>query len=327
MGFQNKEEVLAHVGGKLLAFGLQGTGKSTFLGTFPNINLVDTEDGQTYYLESNPNIKGILRTVSASEVQETLDELNDEEVMDSFDTVLIDSATKLYENMQSAAYEIVEKRAKTQLRKGKDVDTEDLNLAQRDWGHIKRWNQQLATSYILLSSLGKWVAVSAHQKDVFDDPNSKDKKKIGEAPDLAKKAEHDYDVVIQMFTEEDKKTKEIKYYGRVFKDRTGVTKKGDVIENPTFDIWRAKWEATKKFGIKKGVDLSKGVQRDTETMEMEDDKLAELVEEFKTKVKLLDSKLQPKVMKKSKELGIDNPLKTTDLKGLEKLLKFVNELE
>lgn len=57
MGFQKVEEVLSHVGGKVLVFGKQGTGKSTFVGTFPNINLVDTEDGQTYYLGKNKNIK------------------------------------------------------------------------------------------------------------------------------------------------------------------------------------------------------------------------------------------------------------------------------
>ena len=75
MGFQKKEEILAYVGGKVLAFGATGSGKSTFAGTFPNINLVDSEDGNTYYLESNPNIIGVMRTTSASEVQETLDDL------------------------------------------------------------------------------------------------------------------------------------------------------------------------------------------------------------------------------------------------------------
>lgn len=327
MGFQKKEEVLSYVGGKVLAFGLQGTGKSTFLGTFPNINLVDTEDGQTYYLENNANIKGILRTTSATEIQETLDDLNDEEALKDFDTIAVDSGTKIYENMQSAAYEIVEKRARKQVQKGKDIDVEDLNLAQRDWGHIKRWNQQLATSYILLSSLGKWIVTAAHQKDVYDDPNSKDKVKIGEAPDLAKKAEHDYDIVLQMFTIEDKKTGNTTYHAKVYKDRTGVTQKGQILDNPTFDIWRAKWESTKKYGVKKGVDLSKGVAKDTEIMEMEDNKIDELKVEFKELAKKLTKELQTKMLKKANELEIPNPLKTTNLEALEKLVEFVKTLK
>ena len=146
MGFVKKEEVLAYVGGKALIFGATSSGKSTAAGTFPNINLVDSEDGNTYYLESNPNILGIMRTTSASEVQDTLDELNDEEALKDFDTIVIDSGTKLYENMQTAAFEVVEKRMRKQLRKGKDVDIEDAGLSVRDWGHIKRWNQALKTA-------------------------------------------------------------------------------------------------------------------------------------------------------------------------------------
>ena len=209
MGFQKVEEVLSHVGGKVLVFGKQGTGKSTFVGTFPNINLVDTEDGQTYYLGKNKNIKGVMRTVSEKEVQETLDELNDEETLKTFDTIVIDSGTKLYENMQSAAYEVAESRARKQRSKGVDIDLDDINISQRDWGHIKRWNQQLATSYILFSEMGKWCVVTAHQKDEMRDATKAEKKalgvdkiKIGEIPDLAKKAEHDFDIVIQTFTEE-----------------------------------------------------------------------------------------------------------------------------
>lgn len=325
MGFQNKEEVLSHVGGKVLVYGLTGTGKSTFAGSFPRINLVDSEDGQTFYIKDNPNILRVLRTVSASEVQETLDELNEESVLKGFDSVVVDSGTKLYENMQSAAYEIVEKRAKSQLRKGKAVDVEDLNLAQRDWGHIKRWNQQLATSYILLSSLGKWVVVTSHQKDVYDDPNSKDKKKIAEDADMAKKATHDYDIVIQLFTEEDKKTGDIKYFGRIHKDRTNTTKKNQIIENPSFETWRNVWESTKGFDVK-AVDLSSGIKKDVNVMESEDNKLSDLIEDFKVKVKALEPTKQSKVMAKSKELNIVNPLKTTDLEGMTKLMEFVDGL-
>ena len=326
MGFQKKEEILAYVGGKVLAFGATGSGKSTLAGTFPNINLVDSEDGNTYYLESNPNIIGVMRTTSASEVQETLDELNDEEALKDFDTIAIDSGTKLYENMQAAAYEVVEKRSRKQMRKGKEVDMSDLGLATRDWGHIKRWNQALKTAYIIFSSMGKWVVEIAHQKDIFDDPSSLNKKKIGEAPDLAKKAEHDFDIVLQMFTKEDKDGN-VTYFGKIYKDRTGVTKKGEIIENPSFEIWRAKWESTKKFGVKKALDLSVGVSKDTEFMEAEDEQAEDIANQIKALLKTSSEENQKKIGKKIRDLEINiKDLVNNDIEKLNQVLEFAEML-
>lgn len=293
MGFQKVEEVLSHVGGKVLVFGKQGTGKSTFVGTFPNINLVDTEDGQTYYLGKNKNIKGVMRTVSEKEVQETLDELNDEDMLKTFDTIVIDSGTKLYENMQSAAYEVAENRARKQRNKGLDVDLEDINISQRDWGHIKRWNQQLATSYILFSEMGKWCVVTAHQKDEMRDATKAEKKalgvdkiKIGEIPDLAKKAEHDFDIVIQTFTEENDDGETV-YKAKILKDRTGVTKRGDILENITFDIWKDNWEETKKYGVKTATNLNKSIEKDVKAMTTEINVAEDIVAEWKPIMKSL----------------------------------------
>ncbi len=293
MGFQKVEEVLSHVGGKVLVFGKQGTGKSTFVGTFPNINLVDTEDGQTYYLGKNKNIKGVMRTVSEKEVQETLDELNDEETLKTFDTIVIDSGTKLYENMQSAAYEVAESRARKQRSKGVDIDLDDINISQRDWGHIKRWNQQLATSYILFSEMGKWCVVTAHQKDEMRDATKAEKKalgvdkiKIGEIPDLAKKAEHDFDIVIQTFTEETDEGETV-YKAKILKDRTGVTKRGDILENISFDIWKDNWEETKKYGVKTAINLNDSVGKDVKAMTAEINTAEDIVAEWKPIMKSL----------------------------------------
>ena len=293
MGFQKVEEVLAHVGGKVLVFGKQGTGKSTFVGTFPNINLVDTEDGQTYYLGKNKNIKGVMRTVSEKEVQETLDELNDADMLETFDTIVIDSGTKLYENMQSAAYEVAENRARKQRNKGADIDLDDVNISQRDWGHIKRWNQQLATSYILFSEMGKWCVVTAHQKDEMRDATKAEKKalgvdkiKIGEIPDLAKKAEHDFDIVIQTFTEENENGETI-YKAKILKDRTQVTKRGDVLENISFDIWRQNWEDTKKYGVKTATNLNTSVEKDVKAMTSEIDSAESIVADWKAVMKTI----------------------------------------
>lgn len=330
--WQKKEEVLSHIGGKVLIFGDSWTGKSTIAGTFPRINVIDSEDGQTYYLADNDNILKVLQTISASETQEALDELNNEEFLSDFDSVVIDSGTKLYENMQTAAYEIVEERAASQIRKGKDVNTDDLNLAARDWGHIKRWNQQLKTAYILLSSLGKWIVEVAHQKDITRDPTLEEKKKgidkvkIGEAPDLAKKAVYDFDIIIQTFMKTDKDGN-TSYFGKILKDRTKVTKHGDIIENPSFEIWRAKWESTRKYGNKHIVDLSASIKKDVDKMKIDDKKLDIIKKEFKTLMKELSTTQQTSVMKKCQDFKITNPLKCEDLSIIEELIVFIKSIK
>ncbi len=303
MGFQKVEDILSHVGGKVLVFGKQGTGKSTFVGTFPNINLVDTEDGQTYYLGKNKNIKGVMRTISGKEVQETLDELNNEEVLKTFDTIVIDSGTKLYENLQAAAYEVAEKRARKQRNKGIDIDLDDVNISQRDWGHIKRWNQQLAASYILFSEMGKWCVVTAHQKDEMRDATKSEKKalgvekiKIGEIPDLAKKAEYDFDIVIQTFTEENDKGETI-YKAKILKDRTGVTKRGDILENISFDIWKDNWNETKKYGIKTATNLNESIEKDFKAMTSEINTAENIVTEWKSLMKSINNSGNTSVIK------------------------------
>lgn len=325
-----KEERLAFTGGKVVVYGEMGVGKSTFAGTFPRINLVDAEDGQTYYLEDNDNILNVLPTTSASEVQEALDQLNNEEMMDEYDTVVIDSGTKLYENMQAAAYEIVEDRARKQKLKhpGRDIDLDDLNLSIRDWGHIKRWNQELATSYIKLSNLGKWTVVTAHQRDIEKEVGSgmnAKRVKIGDRPDLARKAEHDFDIVIKLYTEQNPQTKEVKFFGEIKKDRLNVTKVGDVIENPSFDIWRDKWESTREYGTK-DIDMSGDVASSKESMQSEADELSNIVEDFKDKMKNLDKAEQAKVSKKLNELSITNPLRSNDLDGMKKVVEFIDLL-
>ena len=78
--------------------------------------------------------------------------------------------------------------------------------------------------------------MTAHQKDETRDATKAEKKalnvdkiKIGEIPDLAKKAEHDFDIVIQTFTEETDDGETV-YKAKILKDRTGVTKRGTFLK-------------------------------------------------------------------------------------------------
>ena len=324
MGFIPKEEKLSYLGGKVLVYGVTGTGKSTVAGTWPKANLVDSESGQDFYLMDNENIIGVLPTTSAAEVQETLNELEDEESLKGFDTVIIDSYTKLYENMQNAVYDIAYNRARKQKMKGKDIDLDDVNISIRDWAIIKRLVQRLTNSYIKLSHMGKWIVATAHEKDITKEANG-NHIVIGHKPDLPKKGEYDYDIIIRTFTEEDPKTGEVKYFGKIQKDRTGTTKLGEVIENPSFEIWRDKWEKSKKYGAKVR-DYSKDVDKDIHKIQEDEDNLEELIETFKEKIQTLEKADQVKVQKKLKELNIGNPLKTQDVDGMKAVVEFMEVL-
>lgn len=327
--WMKKEEKLGHVGGKVLIYGREGTGKSQGAGSFPRINLIDAEDGNTFYLAENDNILNILPTTSAAEVQDAINELNDPEMLKEFDTIVVDSGTKLYENMQAAAYEIAEQRAKKQKMQGKAIDLDDLNLAQRDWGHIKRWNQQLQTSYILMASQGKWAVVTSHEKDETKEMGDR-RVVIGNMPDLAKKAGHDFDIIIRTSTKKDPASGEIKYYAEIKKDRTGVTKVGqelDVTGTELFSIWKDKWESTRNLGVKK-VDLSKDVEKSMVKMELEDEQLETLTANFKAKMESCkeDQEKIKAIQAILKELNIANPLRCTDLGLMKQLMDKVDKI-
>lgn len=330
--WKKKEEKLSQVGGKVLAFGGTGSGKTTFALSFPKINIIDAEQGAEWYLEDNDNILNIMDTTSATDLQEALDDLNDEDMIGEFDTVVVDSMTKFYENLQHCAYDIVERRTKKQKDKGKDVDTEDLNLSPREWGHIKRWNQQLVTSAILLSTLGKWFVATAHAKDITEEIGSGMNKKtikVGEKADGDKKIGYDYDIVIRTFVEKDEATGEPHYKAEILKDRTKVTKVGDIIENPSYEIWKDKFESMKKYGQKK-VDMTQDIEKDSQHFQSEVEELESMITEFKDTMKTWKKEGKTDdiktVLGKLKELNITDPTKTTDYQGMKKVMEFIHTL-
>ena len=132
---------------------------------------------------------------------------------------------------------------------------------------------------------------------------------------------------MQMFTKEDKDGN-VTYFGKIYKDRTGVTKKGEIIENPSFEIWRAKWESTKKFGVKNGVDLSVGVNKDKESMEAEDEKAEEISNNIKALLKNSSEENQKKIGKKIRDLEINiKDLINNDIEKLTEVLEFATMLK
>lgn len=299
-----KKPEQTRIGVKVLGFGATGVGKTKFSLTFPKVAAIDSESGMGFYKE-DPNLVLLHQTTSAEEVEDALDEIEDE-LINEIETFVLDSETKIYENLQHSALDLVEKRART---KGQDV--QDANLSQREWGKIKLINKRIQATKIKLSSLGVNVVSIAQEKEI------KEKRGdnwivTGYEPDVAKGLSFDYDVVIRFFTKEEKG--EVKYYGQITKDRTGTFKRGDIVENPTYDMWRNVVDKTKGLKVEV-VDFKKDIEKDVDVIEAEIDKIENLVEKitaFMKKYKDADKeKLRP-LLVKAREFGLTNPTKVED---------------
>lgn len=300
---------------KVLAFGASGSGKTTFALSFPKIVAIDSEAGMEFY-KGNKNLKYILNTTSADELEEAMAEIEDE-LIDEIGTLVIDSETKIYENQQHSALNLVEKRAR---KKGQSV--EDANISQREWGKIKMISKRMQSEKIKLSSMGINVVSIAQMKEI------KEKKGdtfvvTGYAPDSGKGIEYDYDVVLRLFTEKDKSGSEI-YKAEVLKDRTGTFKRGQVIENPNYNMWKSivDGRADKKENI---LDFAKDIDKDENTLKAEVETAEELTEELKSLIKRASDKTAIKT--KFNELGIDvKNIQASEPKVLIEAIEFTKGL-
>ena len=108
---------------KILVYGPTGVGKTVFGLSFPEIIAMDSEDGYAWYegTERAKNLLGIVDSQSFDDLANLIDELD--ENVDDFKTLIIDSETKIYENIQEALQEVEESRA---IRKGKEDAAKNL---------------------------------------------------------------------------------------------------------------------------------------------------------------------------------------------------------
>lgn len=311
--FKKVEETKSGV--KVLGYGSTGTGKTLFALSFPESCAIDAEDGMTYYKGKNKNLKYILNSTSSDDVEEALEEIED---MNDISTFIIDSETKIYENMQHSALNIAERRAKN---KGQNID--DSNISQREWGKIKLINKRMQSAKIMLASKGINVVSIAQQKEI------KEKKgdswiTVGYCPDTAKGFEYDYDIVLRFFTELDLKTNEEVYKAEVIKDRTQKYKKGTILDNPSYENWRDIVEGKANL-VENIIDYKKDIKKDEEKLKTELEELEELTTSFKNLMKKVDDESKKSIVKYSREIGVENPLKCTDLELLKKLYDFTKK--
>lgn len=317
-----REAKAAKIGGKFLVYGESGSGKSTFQLTFPKVACIDSEAGVAHYEKKDITINNgntynnllmVDNTSDLDELEEDLDNFLAGEYDGKIETLSIDSETKFYGTMQVGAQEVEEKRAR---KKGGNVD--DANISQRSWGRIKILNLKLQQAKIDLSTKGIHIISVAQATDERDKTGEK---VIGIKPDMHKSVKFDYDTVLEFYTEEDKDG--IHYYARVLKDRTNVTKRGDIIENPCYDIWKDYFEGRSKLDINR-TSYNLDIKSSTDSMQDKADRTEELAAEFKEVLKSLkdnkDALLQ--VNKLMKEKSID--LKKLDIQAPETLEELID---
>lgn len=314
----------AKIGGKFLVYGEPGSGKSTFQLTFPRVACIDSEAGVAHYEGKDitlnngntyNNLELVDNTSDLDELETDLDSFLAGEYDEKIDTLSIDSETKFYGTMQVGAQEVEEKRAR---KKGGNVD--DANISQRSWGRIKILNLKLQQAKIDLSTKGIHVISVAQATDERDKSGEK---VIGVKPDMHKSVKFDYDTVLEFYTTEDNDG--IHYYAKVLKDRTNVTKRGDIIENPCYDVWKDYFEGRSTLETNK-TSYNNDIKTSTESMEDKADKAEALSNEWKDMMKQLKEDKNMDAISKInaliKEKKID--VKKIELQTVEDLTELID---
>lgn len=315
----------ARVGGKFLAYGMEGSGKSWFALTFPKVACIDSETGIVHYegrditLANGNTYNNLVMVDDTSDLDDLEDDIDEITESEEVETLSIDSETKFYNTMQIGATEVEERKAR---KKGGDVD--DTVVSQRQWGRIKIINMKLQQAKIDLSSKGKHVVSVAQATEVYEGEGEK-RKLVGIKPDMHKSVKFDYDTILEFYKEKDKATGEIKYYAEVKKDRTNVCKVGQIIENPCYDIWRDYFEGMNNLDTVE-TSYKNDLKKSTESMIDNADRAEELAAELKDLMKKLKEASNMDAIKTisglMKDKGID--IKKLDLASVEDLTELVD---
>jgi hypothetical protein len=180
---------------------------------------------------------------------------------------------------------------------------------------------RLQQAKIDLSSKGIHVVSVAQETEIKDDDG---KKVIGYKPDMHKSVKFDYDTILRHYTKKDKEGN-VSFWAEVIKDRTNVTKVGQQIENPSFDIWKDYYESMNGLETNK-TSYKNDLKTSTESMTSDADKAEELANEWKDMMKQLkeDKNMDAisKINNLIKEKKID--VKKIELQTVEDLTELVD---
>lgn len=301
---------------KVLAYGFEGTGKTLFALSFPDIILIDTEAGSTFYLsgEEGKNVKGVLRTQGYKKYEEALSEVARDWDKLEMQTLVTDSVTKLRQNLSDTIINVDIKRNK---RNGMADAELNSNLSMRSWGKIGEISKRHQNIKIDLSNNVNIVDI-AQAKEIKDD----NQQVIDIRPDMDKSSPYDYDLKLFLFTKKDSDGT-TKFYARVDKDRTKKYKTGDIIENPSFALWsNTLGDSDNRVETSYSEDYKKDEEAYAEEVEKDNQTIQERLAEFSSKLSATDKKKFTDLLAENKITNLNKMTKAQHKKLVELMDNF-----
>ncbi len=164
---------------KILIYGASGVGKTLAALTFPRPAVIDTEGGTDLYAarEGIPAFS-VLRAKSLTDVEAAIKFIQADNGK-TFDTLVIDAITVLYDVQKDAA--------------GKAAKKED-EMTPRDWNKV---NKRMVNLYNALTNLPVHVVVIAREAELYEGEGL-NLKRVGFKPDMDKKGVYIFDFIVRM---------------------------------------------------------------------------------------------------------------------------------
>lgn len=220
MSMFSTEQIMKYV--KFLIWGKGGSGKTTFLSTFPEPRYwIDAEHSGDHIRKAGDSV---LYTTSWADLQSGQKEASGNGV----GSFLVDPITILRDSL----IDMVEAGTKN-------------GMTFRDWARVKKPDKRFTTNW---QNMAFHVGIAAHEKDEYEmhrnDQGKLEPIKIGVKPDCDKKLIYAPDIVLHLFVRDGKHYATIDKI-RIRKDlavKTGL-RVGAEIENPTFDHFKPIVEA------------------------------------------------------------------------------------
>lgn len=222
---------------KSLVFGPSGSGK-THLALFatPGKTLVFDMEGGTDLFEGRVEFDywtdaDGYKTQSYRELRACIDYLATPEGRKNYETFVIDPSTLIWTLLQQERQDYKEQKA-LEKRKGREKDNEtDLeSFTTRDWNIVKKMHKSIIDE---VSNLPQNVFLVAREKPVVEMKNGEPVQTGDITYEGEKNSIYAVDFAFRIWV--DMKTQ--KRYCQITKDRSGTYKTGDIIPDPTFELF------------------------------------------------------------------------------------------
>lgn len=300
---------------KICVAGKDGTGKSLYCLSYPELAIVDCEEKLGVY-ESTEKGKNIVGIIDSLEYQDLLGAYQEIVKNKSCQTFATDSITYMCSQMQVASMELEEQRA---IRKG--GDPADVNVSIKGYGKQRLNISRLRGWKCQASASGITIIDTAHIKDIMQKVGTENIK-VGEQPDIPKNSRHEYDVILKFYKDKDLATGKVQYKALVEKDTTGTFEVGDIIDNPSYEnTYKNYIEGVKSLKTINGK-FGDSIDNNMKDMDSESDTFDSVRDEFITIYKSSDTEQKEKIKEVLKE---NDCAKYNDIANFDKL-KVVLEI-